>query len=45
MCTFNYMAMTIEEKRVFWILIAILIFSLAIYGIYFYFKNKKKFKI
>lgn len=42
MYVFDYMSMTPEEKKTFFILMVILLLGLGIYGIYYYFKNKNK---
>ena len=39
---FDYIAMTPEEKRTFWVLMGIFLLGLSIYGIYYYFKHKKE---
>lgn len=39
---FDYISMTPEEKRTFWVLMGIFLLGLSIYGIYYYFKYKKE---
>lgn len=42
MSYFNYIGMTEEEKKIFWIGMGILLVILIIYGIYYYFFKKEK---